>query len=163
MTFFFSLLLVVFLWCKSNSLRCVNHTDQIIYSALYVREAKAFVDKLETTEGHKACYVSYDVIYSEKTFMVFFGEDLSHVPGDINVSVYFQMELLMAIDSHVFDPALGHKIYFFKCNDTDACERHFWRNHVDYFVTENTTNLENIFRSALITKIQEKGKTYRIN
>jgi hypothetical protein len=157
------LLLIVLLWSNSNALQCVNHKTPIIFTALNVTKAIEFVDTLPTTEEYEVCYIVYQVLYPEMDFVVSFGVDISRVPGDVNMDVYLEMELLMALGVNVINPAQGSKVFCFKCNDGDACERHFWRNHIEAFVKEDSTLLKEAFRLALITQLQEKGKIYLIN
>jgi hypothetical protein len=163
MNLFFLLVVIVLLSSNSNALQCVNHRDPMIFTALNVTKAIEFVDTLQTTEEYEVCYIVYQVLYPGNDFAVSFGMDISKVRGDVNMDVYFEIELLMASGVNVINPAQGSKTFYFKCNDEDACERHFWRNHIEAFVEQDSTPLKEAFRSALITEMQEKGKIYLIN
>jgi hypothetical protein len=158
MKVFFLLLLVVLLWNNNNALRCVNYQKEVSFNTSQLTETKELINKLDTAEGSKVCSIQYAVIYPQKEFVVFFGPDVSKFPGDINTDVLLHIELTMASNGTIKDLASGLKVFGFKCNDEDACEQHFWLNHIDWFVEEESNNLEAAFRLILITKIHEKGK-----
>jgi hypothetical protein len=158
MNLFFLLVVIVLLSSNSNALQCVNEKTLVIFTAVNVSKAIEFVDTLPTTEEYEVCYIVYQVNYSENNFMVYLGASIRQVAADINMGVYLDMKISMASGIDVINPVAGHKKFYFKCNDEDACERHFWRNHMQFLVKEDSTMLKEAFRSALITKIQEKGK-----
>jgi hypothetical protein len=163
MRLFFLLLLVVLLRSNSNALQCIKPIAPIIFTAVNVTNAIEFVDQLETIEEDGVCRVSYKFSYSENYFMVIFGIDYSQIHGDVNMDVYLDMKYYMASGTDVYYPGTGYKKLYFKCNDEDACERHFWRNHFESFVKEDSIILKEAFHSTLITEIQEKGKIHLIN
>ena len=155
----FFLFLFIYLCRENDALRCVNYGGQVTFTADWLDEAKQFVDNLNTTGEKKVCVARYLVTYPEKIFTVLFGEDFSNLAFHANTDVYFDIVLTMAANGSAIDPGLGRKQFIFKCDDGDACERRFWRHHINFFVEENSTIFETAFRSVLINGIQQQGKT----
>jgi hypothetical protein len=74
------------------------------------------------------------------------------------MDVIYQITLILASNENITDPASVHKSVSFKCDDQDACERKFWRDHIDWLIREESTALEKAFRSILYIENREKGK-----
>ncbi len=158
MKLFFFLFLILLLWSNNNALRCVNDGDQRGFKGSDLFGVKENIDNLDTAEGYNVCSVAYGVHYPQKIFVVGFNLDSMSSPGNVNMDVMYQMRLTMASNGSIVDPASGGKLLLFKCDDEDACERQFWRDHIDWFIREESTILETAFRSILMTEIKEKGK-----
>jgi hypothetical protein len=158
MELFFSLFLVVLLWSNNNALRCVNHTDETHFKASQLIKVKEFIDNLNTVPGYEACSILFGIEYPENIFVVLFGVDMEELSDYPNRYIFSQFELTLSSNGTIIDPASGQKLFFFTCDDQDACERQFWRDHIDWFVRQESTTLEAALRSILITKNQQKGK-----
>jgi len=135
----------------------VNDTNPVEFEASYLTEIKKSIDTLDTDEGYEACSIVFGVQYPENTFIVFFGEDIGEVSGNVNMDVFYQVTLTMASNGNIVDPASGQKLFIFMCNNEDACDRKFWHDHIDWFIREESTGLEAAFRSILTTENKEKG------
>ncbi len=158
MKLLFLLFLFVRLWSNNNTLRCVGYQGEKPFKASQLTETKEFIDNLDTDEGYKACSIVYGVRYPQKTFLVDFGGDIGELAANVNTYVFYHVTLTMALNGNIIDPAEGQKSFSFTCNNQNACERQFWRDHIDWFIEEESTTLEAVFRSILITENKEKGK-----
>jgi hypothetical protein len=158
MKLFFFALIFVLLCNSNNALRCVNETDEKPFEASQLLQVKNIVDNLTTSEGYEVCSILFGVMYPDNTFVVQFGIDTGELSVYTNRYVFYQMELIMSSGRRIIDPASGLKSFVFTCDDQDDCERQFWRDHIDWFVRDETTALEAALRPILITKIQNQGK-----
>ncbi len=156
MKLFFLLLLVVLLWSYNHALRCVNPYP-MFFDASELTEVKKSIDSLDTNEGYKACFIIFGVLYPGNIFSVFFTEDIGEVSGNVNTDVFFQVVLIMASNGNIVDPASGQKLFSFRCDDQDTCERQFWHDHIDWFIREESAALQTAFRSILTIENKEKG------
>jgi hypothetical protein len=158
MKLFFLLLFVVLLWSNNNALQCIDYTGERLFEVSDLTEVKEFIDKLDTSEGYEVCSIVYGILYPRKTFIVAFGEGIGDFQNYVNMDVFFKILLFITSNGTIVDPASGQKLFLFTCNDQDACERQFWRDHIDWFIREESTIFERAFRLILITENKEKGK-----
>jgi len=157
MKLFFLFFLVVLLWSNNHALRCINNIGERIFEASELTEEKKSIDALDADEEYEACSIVYGVLYPQKIFIVTFGEDLGQLATNVNTDVFYKVILTMASNGNILDPASGRKSFSFRCNDRNACERQFWRDHIDWFIREESAALEAAFRSILMIENKEKG------
>lgn len=155
MKLFFLLFLVILLWSNINALQCVNRKNPVRFDASELTEAKEFIGSLDTAEGYKACTVIFGVIYPQKMFVLVFNDGIT---GPSNMDVVYEMNLTMALNESIEDPASGYKVFTFMCDDENSCERQFWHDHIDWFIKEESNVLEAALRSILITELNQTGK-----
>jgi hypothetical protein len=157
MKLFFLFFLVVLLWSNNHALRCINNIGETIFEASKLTEIKKFIDGLDADEEYEVCSIVYGVQYPQQTFVVTFGEGLGISATNVNTDVFYHVTLTMALNGNIIDPAEGQKSFSFTCNNQNACERQFWRDHIDWFIQEESTGLEAAFRSILMIENKEKG------
>ncbi len=156
----FVLFLLLLLWSKNYALQCVNYSESIGFEARLLSMIKEHVDSLETTEEHNVCSMAFGMQYPENHFTVGFNLQHVQIPGNINTDVSYQTKLTLAANGNILSAASGYKLFFFRCNDKDSCDRQFWHDHIDWYIREESPILETLFRSILLDQYQEKGKRH---
>ena len=156
--FYFSLFLVVLLLPNINALRCVDPINVKAFATSNLVKVKEDIRHLKTSEGYEYCSIMYGIQQSDQTLTIDFGKNVENSSADINRAVTITFTIDLTMNGSLINPPYQQTLLYFMCDHQDACERHFWFDHIDRLIEEDNSAVGVLIRSVLIPTNVTKGK-----